>query len=203
MVAKDSERTPELLIKAALNCFLNDEYDKVTTRQIAAEAGVNASMIRYYFGNKEGLFEDMIRQTLSPLLDAMDNPEIDKMDGLTGFFKIYYDTMSQNPKFPVLILKIMALNHGPGKNVLKQLFERGKSTGTNTVSTLKKEHKIDSSIDFDILRISFVSLAMMPMLVKNIFEENIEKEMDSEFLDKLAMFNGQLMMKGLAPSNND
>jgi len=195
----NNERTPELLINAALNCFLNDEYHKVTTRQIAAEAGVNASMIRYYFGNKEGLFEDMIRQTLTPLIDAMANPEMNEMEGFKGFFKLYYDTMSQNPKFPILILKIMALNQGPGKNVLRQLFERGKSTGTNTVSTLKEKHGIDANIDFDLLRISFVSLAMMPMLVKNIFEENIGKEMDKEFLDKLAMFNGQLMMKGLAP----
>ena len=199
MVDDNNERTPELLINAALKCFLSDEYHKVTTRQIASQAGVNASMIRYYFGNKEGLFEDMIRQTLTPLIDAMSNPEMSEMEGFKGFFKLYYDTMSQNPKFPVLILKIMALNQGPGKNVLRQLFERGKSTGTNTVSTLKNKHKIDSTIDFDVLRISFVSLAMMPMLVKNIFEENIEKEMDAEFLDKLAMFNGQLMMKGLAP----
>lgn len=199
MVDDNNERTPELLINAALKCFLSDEYHKVTTRQIASQAGVNASMIRYYFGNKEGLFEDMIRQTLTPLIDAMSNPEMGEMEGFKGFFKLYYDTMSKNPKFPVLILKIMALNQGPGKNVLRQLFERGKSTGTNTVSTLKNKHKIDSTIDFDVLRISFVSLAMMPMLVKNIFEENIEKEMDAEFLDKLAMFNGQLMMKGLAP----
>jgi AcrR family transcriptional regulator len=199
LVDDNNERTPDLLINAALKCFLSDEYHKVTTRQIALQAGVNASMIRYYFGNKEGLFEDMIRQTLTPLIDAMSNPEMSEMEGFKGFFKLYYDTMSQNPKFPVLILKIMALNQGPGKNVLRQLFERGKSTGTNTVSTLKNKHKIDSTIDFDVLRISFVSLAMMPMLVKNIFEENIEKDMDAEFLDKLAMFNGQLMMKGLAP----
>jgi AcrR family transcriptional regulator len=198
LTTENNERTPELLIKAALNCFLNDEYHKVTTRQIAAEAGVNASMIRYYFGNKEGLFEDMIRQTLTPLIDAMANPEMSDMEGFKGFFKLYYDTMSHNPKFPLLILKIMALNQGPGKNVLRQLFERGKSTGTKTVGALKEKHGIDTNIDFDLLRISFVSLAMMPMLVKNIFEENIEMEMDAEFLDKLAMFNGQLMMKGLA-----
>jgi AcrR family transcriptional regulator len=116
-----NERTPDVLIKAALNCFLNDEYQNVTTRQIATEAGVNASMIRYYFGNKEGLFEDMIRQTLTPLIDAMSDPEMSQMEGFKDFFKLYYRTMSENPKFPVLILKIMALNHGPGKNVLSAL----------------------------------------------------------------------------------
>ena len=43
------------LIRAALDCFLADDYHRVTTRLIAEAAGANASMIRYYFGNKEGL----------------------------------------------------------------------------------------------------------------------------------------------------
>ncbi|MEZ8227021.1 TetR/AcrR family transcriptional regulator [Vibrio splendidus] len=198
-MSTNSERTPKLLIDAALKCFLRDDYHKVTTRQIASKAGVNASMIRYYFGSKEGLFEDMIRETLTPLIDAMASPEMSQMEGFKGFFKLYYDTMSVNPEFPILILKIMALNQGPGKSVLKQLFERGRSTGTNTVGRLKINQEIASGIDFDVLRIAFVSLAMTPMLVKNVFEENIEKEMDAEFLDKLATFNAQLLMKGLAP----
>lgn len=51
------------LLKAALGCFLADDYHQVTTRMIAEKAGANVSMIRYYFGNKEGLYEEMIRET--------------------------------------------------------------------------------------------------------------------------------------------
>lgn len=43
------------LVKAALECFLADDYHQVTTRLIAEKASANVSMIRYYFGNKEGL----------------------------------------------------------------------------------------------------------------------------------------------------
>jgi AcrR family transcriptional regulator len=49
------------LIKAAQDCFLSDEYHKVSTRKIAEQADANVSMIRYYFGNKEGLYEEMIQ----------------------------------------------------------------------------------------------------------------------------------------------
>jgi AcrR family transcriptional regulator len=52
------------LLKAALECFLADEYHKVTTRLIAEKVDANISMIRYYFGSKEGLYEEMIRETL-------------------------------------------------------------------------------------------------------------------------------------------
>ena len=44
-------------------------YDKVSIRLIAQKAGVNSSLIRYYFGNKEGLFETMLRETLAPMFE--------------------------------------------------------------------------------------------------------------------------------------
>ena len=46
----------ERLLKAALDCFLADEYHRVTARLIADKADANVSMIRYYFGNKEELY---------------------------------------------------------------------------------------------------------------------------------------------------
>ena len=64
------------LVRAALDCFLADDYHRVTTRLIAERAGANASMIRYYFGNKEGLYEEMIRETLNPMLDVLDGPTL-------------------------------------------------------------------------------------------------------------------------------
>jgi AcrR family transcriptional regulator len=60
-----SDPVRERLLKAALDCFLSDEYNKVTTRLIAEKADANISMIRYYFSNKEGLYEEMISDTMT------------------------------------------------------------------------------------------------------------------------------------------
>ena len=57
------ETVRERLLKAVLESFLSDEYHKVTTRLIAEKANANIFMIRYYFGDKEGLYEEMIRDT--------------------------------------------------------------------------------------------------------------------------------------------
>jgi AcrR family transcriptional regulator len=72
--AHEESAIPERLIQAALKCFLNDDYHNVTRRKIADVADVSAAMIRYYFGSKEGLYEEMIRQTLLPLINALDQP---------------------------------------------------------------------------------------------------------------------------------
>ena len=77
--------------------FLADGYQAVTMRSIAAEAGVDAALISYYFGSKKGLFgaalalsanppEVLLRalagdpatlpeRVLSALLHAWDDPE--------------------------------------------------------------------------------------------------------------------------------
>ena len=196
-----SEPIRERLLKAARKCFLSDEYHKVSTRKIAEQADANVSMIRYYFGNKEGLYEEMIRETLDPMLSALDNRLLVSAGGFYEFFRLYYDTMSTQPDFPKLILKVLALNQGPGKRVIQQLLERGRARGARNIDEMKKSGQIADSVDPDILRMALVSLAMTPMLLKEIFEEQISQEMDTEFLDNLAAFNGRIFSAGLTSTS--
>ena len=72
--------------------------------------------------------------------------------------------------------------------------------GAGKVAELKTHGQIAAAIDPDILRLAFVSLAMTPMLLKEIFEEQMERPMDGAFLHNLAAFNGHLFAAGLAPS---
>lgn len=203
-MSEDSKQTEVTvrarLLKAALGCFLADEYHAVTVRQIADQASANVSMIRYYFGNKEGLYEEMIRETLAPLLDVLDGQMLSTFDGFRDFLLLYYQSMLRHPEFPKLILKVLALNHGPGRRFIQQLLERGRSRAARRVEDMKSQGNIHSSIDPDLLRISFVSLAMTPMLLKDIFEEQTGQPMDADFLQRLADFNGSLFAAGLASS---
>jgi AcrR family transcriptional regulator len=204
MMISAPEITPdpvrERLLKAALDSFLSDDYHKVTTRLIAEKAGTNISMIRYYFGNKEGLYEEMIRNTMTPLLDVLDGQTLASVSGFKDFLQLYYETMYRRPEFPKLILKVLALNQGPGRRFIQQLLERGRTRGAKKVEHLKSTGQVLPSLDPDIVRMAFVSLAMTPMLLKDIFEEQMGRSMDSAFLEKLAAFNGHLFSAGLAPA---
>ncbi len=194
--AADSVR--ERLLQAALDSFLDDDYHKVSTRLIADKAGANVAMIRYYFGNKEGLYEEMIRETLQPLLAVLDGDLLQSADGFQAFFQLYYDTMSARPEFPRLILKVVALNQGPGRRFIQQLLERGRTRGARKLASLQQAGQISAVLDPDVVRMAFVSLAMMPMLLKDIFEEQMERPMDAAFLRNLAQFHVQLFSAGLA-----
>lgn len=171
------------LLKAALDCFLADECHNVTTRLIADKADANISMIR---------------ETLNPLLDVLDGQMLSSVQGFTDFLRLYYETMATQPEFPKLILKVLALNQGPGRRFIQQLLERGRTRGAKKVDDLKAEGYIAASVDSDILRMTFISLAMMPMLLQDIFEEQMGRAMDRVFLENLAVFNGRLFSAGLS-----
>jgi AcrR family transcriptional regulator len=199
MDKSDETSVQQRLLNAAMQCFLDDDYHRVTTRQIATTANTNVSMIRYYFGNKEGLYEEMIRHVLLPLLDVLESSLLSSTKGFTEYFQIYYRTMQENPRFPSLILTVLALNHGPGKRFIYQLLERGRQRSKETFDLLKQRGLVEKDLDADMVRIAFVSLAMMPMLLKPVFEAQIEREMDTEFLEQLAIINGRFFSAGLLP----
>ncbi|WP_019933053.1 TetR family transcriptional regulator [Nocardia sp. BMG111209] len=51
-----SDATRAAILEAARRRFAEDGYRKATIRAIAADAGIDPSMVMRYYGNKEGLF---------------------------------------------------------------------------------------------------------------------------------------------------
>ena len=52
----DGEASRERLLHAALNLFAHQGFAKTSTREIAEAAGTNLASIKYYFGDKAGLY---------------------------------------------------------------------------------------------------------------------------------------------------
>lgn len=71
------EETRARIVQAALKVFGEEGYERASTRQIAAEAGVTPPALQYYFDSKEGLHRacaqfilDRADHLLSPALQA-------------------------------------------------------------------------------------------------------------------------------------
>lgn len=57
---RDAARSRQLLLDAALTEFAAKGYAGATVREIAGRAGVNTQLISYYFGGKEGLYNELV-----------------------------------------------------------------------------------------------------------------------------------------------
>ncbi len=62
MTDSDKISSRDRIFNAAISLFAQKGYSAVGVRELATEAGVNISMISYYFGGKIGLLKDIIEQ---------------------------------------------------------------------------------------------------------------------------------------------
>ncbi|MDB5698785.1 MAG: TetR/AcrR family transcriptional regulator [Alphaproteobacteria bacterium] len=76
---KNAAATRENILDAARHRFLQESYENVGLRNIAADAGVDVALVGRYFGSKEELFKEVLRGTrgewLDPSVSAADLPQ--------------------------------------------------------------------------------------------------------------------------------
>jgi AcrR family transcriptional regulator len=59
---RDADRTRQRILDAALGEFADKGFAGARVREIADRAGVNAQLISYYFGGKEGLYDELVKR---------------------------------------------------------------------------------------------------------------------------------------------
>lgn len=194
----------EKLLSHARELFMVIPYDKVSTRLIAQRAGVNIAMIRYYFGNKEGLFETMIRETMLPMKQKMEQLFTDgQQDNLFDFMRTYYHEMNKVPQFPRLIAQVM---HMPPSATQRRLFEKvfadiARPDQDILFGKLAEKGLLREGADPRLCRVSFISLMVFPFVAPPALLNLHGIELTEAFLNDLLEHNIRLMAQGfLAPS---
>ena len=187
------------LIEHARDLFVVQPYDKVSTRLVAERAGVNIAMIRYYFGNKAGLFEAMLRETLRPMQQQMQKL-IDESnhDNFLDLMRTYYKEMAKVPKFPRLVTQVMNM---PPSEVQRELLEKVFIDIAKPAQDVIFEKLIDHGVlrkDMDpkLCRISYISLMVFPFIAPPPLLALHGIELNEDFLNRLIEHNIQLMSEG-------
>ena len=63
---RDARATRAAILEASKAQFARLGYDRAGLREIAAEAGADVSLIKRYFGGKEGLFTEALKASFGP-----------------------------------------------------------------------------------------------------------------------------------------
>src|SRR5947209_84329 len=64
-VVRNPERSRERILSAAFKEFASKGFAGARVDQIARRAGINKRMLYHYFGNKEGLFREVLRRKIA------------------------------------------------------------------------------------------------------------------------------------------
>ncbi|RZI98865.1 MAG: TetR/AcrR family transcriptional regulator [Rubrivivax sp.] len=86
----DAVPARERLLSEAMRLFGERGVDGVTTREICAAAGVNPGAIHYHFGDKDGLYREVLRLPVVELqrqLEGFDDPALGLNESIKRFIQ--------------------------------------------------------------------------------------------------------------------
>jgi AcrR family transcriptional regulator len=113
-----SDRTRAAIEQAGRRLFAEQGYERTTVREIAREAGIDASLVIRYFGSKDGLFATVAEPDLHlPNLAEVDPVKIGEV--LVSHFMDVWEGPSGMP----VLLRSAASNEAAADR-LKQMFAR-------------------------------------------------------------------------------
>ncbi len=189
------------LLNAARDSFIDSGFDGVSSKEIAARAGVNPAMINYYFKNKEGLSRTMMLDAMSPLLEKISAAEESKTQlTLTGFLRGYMGTLAANPWLPKLVVREVLPDNGRLRGVfLTELAERAAKLLPEIINREQQSKDLRTDLDPGLLMISVISLAVFPFLAAPLLEPVLDVSLtDTLLIDRLIEHTLDVLQRGIA-----
>ncbi len=119
-----NESTEEKIRAAAVKIFMEKGFDGTTTRDIAKEAGLNSSLMNYYFRSKEklfsGVFSEMFELFFQGLTEILSQP-LSFNDKILALIDHDFKIFRENPALANFVLN--ELHRNPDR--LLEVAKRG------------------------------------------------------------------------------
>lgn len=119
----------EQLLHSAETLFAQHGFSGTSTREISRLAEANVSMISYYFGSKEKLYESLFEYRMNESLnftkDILADTEIDEWQKLLIVINRYADRVRSLKSFYLILQREQLSNRNP---VIRELLKSSKSS---------------------------------------------------------------------------
>jgi len=106
-VKRDPERTRRNLLEAGCFLFSRRGFDGVSVDEIVARAGCNKRMLYHYYGNKDGLYTEVLRSVFRKIEDCELETTRGDPDTETAIGQLldrYFQFLRENPDFTRLVM---------------------------------------------------------------------------------------------------
>lgn len=163
-VGPGGDRRSEILA-AALELFSQCDYSSITIKDIARLAGVNTSLLYYYFSDKEALFRSALEQAVTDVMDKYSgfaSKHTAPVDLIDDWFQMHIDLAPRIRRLVKILMDYSSsglhsrvLDDVIGKfydvevRILSAAVKRGQQDGlfTNAVSPVGAAHFASTYLD--------------------------------------------------------
>jgi len=196
---EDARNVRGLLLDTATRAFAVRGFHGTSLRSIADAVGVNSAMIHYYFGNKPGLYTQVLSDALEPLLARQQALTGDAAgpDLVAELFRMYADVARERPWLPRLIVRDILAADGEARSIfVERIAPRLRATLPPRIAQSIRGGRLREDLDPQLTTLSLVSLAVFPIVAMPILEAVLGVTADAEFYQRLAEHNTQLFEEG-------
>jgi AcrR family transcriptional regulator len=158
----DSNDARQCLMRSALRLFAVKGFEGATTREICDSAGVNISSIRYYFGDKAGLYRAAFTEPLEKMPARINRQKYISLpiaEALDLFFSDFLTpfTMGEDIGY-VMKLRFREMLEPTG--AWQEEIEAEIKPQHESLVLLLKQHLRLSQVDIDVHRLAFAIIGM-------------------------------------------
>jgi len=178
VIKKKENNTEKQILEAAKNIFQQKGMDGARMQEIADTAGINKSMLHYYYRSKQKLFDAVFKSAINlmaPKIIKIVETDEHLFDKIRSFTNKYISFMNKHSFIPTFI--IQELNRNPDmikevfiskfddsiseklKKQIEELVEKG------GIKPIKPEH----------LLINIVSMSIFPFMAKPLLSAVLQK----------------------------
>ncbi|MCF8303239.1 MAG: TetR/AcrR family transcriptional regulator [Bacteroidales bacterium] len=198
-----NKTTEEHILRIARNVFERKGFQGARMQEIANEAGINKSLLHYYYRSKEKLFHNAYRKAFESMI-----PDVREIfmgqkpikEKIRLFADSYSRFLMQNPNLPHFVLH--ELNRDP-ESLLSIIKEAGIDP-TQFIGQIKKEMEAGNIMPMDPrqLMINILSMTIFPFIAKPIImpvlcgnDQEVYKQLIEERKKLIPEFFTNVMIK--------
>ncbi len=206
-MAENDKQTEEKIFEAATEVLVEKGMDGTRMQHIADRAGINKSLLHYYYRTKDRLFEavfekitDQILRKFAPILD--ENLSLEAK--IRFFYREHIEFLKKNPRLPAFFLNEINRNPERIRKLLRNIdIENLWDTLENQHRDELRKHSIDSG-DLPQLMISIASLSVFPFVARGVFEAVLEKTGNSfdDYMEKRKEFLAEFVIRAIRNARN-
>jgi AcrR family transcriptional regulator len=163
--------TEARILDAAKKVFHARGFDGARMQEIADEAGVNKSLVHYYYRNKDTIFQAVFEEAFGRLaykLNEIFSSDLPFNIKIKHFVGYYVTFIAENSYLPLFILN--GLYEKPGQ--LKKMLEKSRISPADILETMRLQMKNEMNLDIDPMHIyiNILALSIFPVIAKPLIQ---------------------------------
>jgi TetR/AcrR family transcriptional regulator len=161
---KLSTEAEEKIILSAEKLFYQKGKAGTSMQDIADDAGINRTLLNYYFRSKDQLFEAVFRKALGsfiPTLAAIIRSDISFEEYVPKMIHMVIDTMVASPQIPIFVLQELSSNPERMPQIIKEM-----GLDPELVLDKMETDKMGGKDDFRQFMMNLISVCIFPFAAR-------------------------------------